>query len=972
MTNPLALSLKKAFAMNEASILLQDGFGSLASKSCIDKINEYRLWLAQFDTHSVMVLAKPSIDALCLCYALILSNKTYIPVHPSTAPELINNYVHSYPIDLVIIHSSFINSFKGHFDFKPWNDEPFYFMVPEIEKKYNLVPGIVFFSSGTTGTPKAAHYDYSTLNDYLKWCINEFQLSKTDKWLFTSELSFIASLRPLFLPVMSGAAVSFLDSKVLDKVQHIIDKITSQKISVLNITPSLFRLLIGQNASTKLSSIFSSLGLILLSGETLDVTHINYWFQHIKKETVFYNLYGATEYLVPFYKKIEEKLLAQEQLHLGQLRAGCAYKLIPKEESYYELYIAGSIANGYLNPLLTEKNYLNIENRIYIKTEDLITLQGKELFFSLRMQRRIKHFGQLINLDQIILILKKAYPSINFITLAVESLENKVFLFIQSVQDSLLLKQIKNTFNEHVPAYMHPDEYRFIDHIPLTSSGKIDYINLQQDIINNRNTEQPQTNDFSYLFQPFFPMQKVNCNAKIVDLGMESIDYIELSQSLLKLTGKNLDFSKMSATTRIADLNNCLTKIQCDTSLQEQHEVKLSPRQTAYYKKEIQKNNAKLSHRHIAFLCLKKPIDIGQLEQAIAETIANHFMLSCRLECRNGEYFLVRASLPTHFKIRAPLLFINKLPSELQLTIHSDRLVKIGLQQRKNNLFLVISYHHIVLDGWAVSLLREEIFRRYEGIPVEKVAQGEEIKCLNQVRDINYKNNILSETKKILCVNYLEFNQFKNLFNSTMEARHTTFEVSKEQIDSFIKRFKIENASYNIVGALLLYLTLKEITQKNKILFLLTLSNRHLPILNIHKLITCMAQVLPLFIDAQHKTIPEVVEYLQECFTHYFKHMSYSDSVELWNELFNESISMHDKPIQIIYTYINKITTEFTQNKYINWSESINELCFRKKIIFFRVYNFESKFVIILNTKIKKGYHDQMIKALYDFLHVAS
>src|SRR3990167_4110531 len=52
----------------------------------------------------------------------------------------------------------------------------------------------------------------------------------------------------------------------------------------------------------------------------------------------------------------------------------------------------------------------------------------------------------------------------------------------------------------------------------------------------------------------------VDMNAKLVDLGFESIDYIDLATSIFEKTGQWVDISKIGNGTRISDLSSYLIK----------------------------------------------------------------------------------------------------------------------------------------------------------------------------------------------------------------------------------------------------------------------------------------------------------------------------------------------------------------------------------------------------------------------------
>lgn len=980
MQNDLAKTLALKLFAPDTNFSLTEGGSTFKREQCLEKILDYIDWIEQLNIHSVMIMSPPSVEALCLCYALVLSNKTYIPLHTSSSSELLEVYLKTYQVDLLWIHPHLITQFAEGFKNKllqPKN-KTFFYYLPKIQQTACIIPGIVLFTSGTMGLPKAVHYQYHTIHNYLSWCLDEFRINPEDHVLFISELSFIASLRPLFVPAIAGANITFIGGNSPNKLQWMTKALIHHQITVLNLTPTFFKLLMNQLKRTQLLHHLFPVRLVLLSGEPIDIEPINRWFAEINTETVFYNLYGSTECLLPFYKRINAPLAEQERLHLGQLRAGCDYKLLPDARGY-ELCIAGALSTAYFDEDLTHHHYITINNRRYLRTKDFVKLeeinQRKELFFCSRSQRLIKRYAQLINLDELEFALKKSFPELDFITFSDEENENKIYLVIKTLPDDALLKQIKFFLKSHFPNYMHPNEYIFTREIPLTSSGKINYFLLKKKF-----TPQDAKFIFEY-FTRFFDRQPIDIERKIVDLGLESIDYLEMAEEFLRITGKWLDVAKIHNEMRIADIGSCLVELNL-THASPQNKVMLNPLQRGFYSKELDEHFDQ-SLCIIASLCLQGISDIRQLEIAIADTLANHFMLNSKLKWIDSDYFFVSAGMQTDFNLRAPIFFSKKELQRLITTVHADRLVRIYVQKKKNHYFLIMAYHHIALDGWSAALVREEIFRRYEGT--------HEIKCINQEEEINALNraaefrehtrNTLRELKTRLSqINPYEYNHLEPLFQGTLENRNTCFTLEKKWVDQFAHQHQIQDSPYSVIFALVFHQMISQIAGVNKLFFYMSFSNRNLPIPHIKELIGNLATGLPVFFNNKNLTTQEFAAQIKDNFTLYFKNMSYTRLVEIWeNEIINQRfMSPRHQRYRLVYTYINKITEdEYIQNKYIDWDKSINEtlpensanVSGKKKVAFLRVYNMGPHFVVMLSTQMKKKVHDLLLTQLHELMN---
>ena len=817
MKNKLALFLEQKLFLQNNDFSSTNFFYA----EIINKIKYYCEFLDSLEVNTVMIYSSPSLEMLCLCHALVLKNKTYIPIHTSTAPELLISYLSTFSVDLLIIEEELVKSFDSEFKDKLHKEQLsdfFYYRSNHLKPNFCWLPGIVFFTSGTTELPKAVHYRYEVIQRYLHWGIQEFTLTQGDHFLFNTELSFVASLRPLFIPLLAGAKISFIKTQA-NKINFILNELIENKITILNMTPTLFKIVIEHIEHNNAQNQLIGVRLILLSGEPLDDKAVNYWLTYVNPNTIFYNLYGATEFLVPFYKKITKIITEKERFHLEKLRPGCDYRLKVTKEKGYEIYIAGDIATGYFDTKQTKKSYFLIDNKLFIKTNDFVKIIQKQLYYHTRSHRLIKLYGQIINLDQLEYLLRKNYPVHQFTCIINDQKENEIHLFVKKNQkDKDLLSTIKVTLKQHLPNYMHPSHYHFVEDFPKTQSGKIDYLAL------NKIVCIPRKNDLNQYFKKFFPDQDIDNNTLIQNLGLESIDYIELSLFFLKKTGKWFDSSRINAHTKIKDLYSYLTPMNFkDTKIK--HAVKLHWLSEAYFIQ--QKREIYL----VSSFCLDKKVDLDKLELAIAQTIDQHFMLSCKLVNIKDEYFFEKTESQTNFWLKTPLLF-KKYRSKLSVFTYSERLVYIYLQKKNKQNFLIIAFNHIALDGWSALLIREELFRNYEGYKESKLPKNEEIKALNKINEIwlPTNNSLYEFEKELLKINPIEYNQVRHLFDIDLVPRNSCFLITKEKTDQYISNNKLINIPYSVLFALILNQAIQQLINNKKLMFYVSFSNRNLPI----------------------------------------------------------------------------------------------------------------------------------------------
>jgi amino acid adenylation domain-containing protein len=150
-------------------------------------------------------------------------------------------------------------------------------------------PAYVFFTSGTTGRPKAVLGRQKGLSHFLAWQRETFGIAPGDRVSQLTGLSFDVVLRDVFLPLTSGATLVLPEEDDLSP-ERILPWLEERAITVVHIVPSL--------ASTWLGSAprraADALRWTFFSGEPLLAQVVERW-RAVFPRTGVINLYGPTE-----------------------------------------------------------------------------------------------------------------------------------------------------------------------------------------------------------------------------------------------------------------------------------------------------------------------------------------------------------------------------------------------------------------------------------------------------------------------------------------------------------------------------------------------------------------------------------------------------------------------------------------------------------------------------------------------------
>ncbi|MDJ0841273.1 MAG: non-ribosomal peptide synthase/polyketide synthase, partial [Acidobacteriota bacterium] len=151
----------------------------------------------------------------------------------------------------------------------------------------------IFFTSGTTGTPKAMLGRHAGLAHFIHWQAERFDLGENERAGQLANPTFDAVLRDVFLPLVKGALLCVPpDDDILLDPPALINWLAGEEITLLNVVPSLVNAWL--SGAPHLGSL-PALRHIFLAGEPLTDRLIQNWRSRFGALTTLVNLYGTSE-----------------------------------------------------------------------------------------------------------------------------------------------------------------------------------------------------------------------------------------------------------------------------------------------------------------------------------------------------------------------------------------------------------------------------------------------------------------------------------------------------------------------------------------------------------------------------------------------------------------------------------------------------------------------------------------------------
>jgi len=153
-------------------------------------------------------------------------------------------------------------------------------------------PAYIFFTSGTTGTPKGVLGNHKGLAHFLAWQRETFQVGPQDRCAQLTSLSFDVMLRDIFLPLTSGAALCLLPRPIALGSPSILEWLDIEGVTLVHLVPTVAQswLLDVPDAVT-----LRTLRYAFFAGEALPADFVRTWRSAFPSSGEIVNLYGPTE-----------------------------------------------------------------------------------------------------------------------------------------------------------------------------------------------------------------------------------------------------------------------------------------------------------------------------------------------------------------------------------------------------------------------------------------------------------------------------------------------------------------------------------------------------------------------------------------------------------------------------------------------------------------------------------------------------
>lgn len=589
-------------------------------------------------------------------------------------------------------------------------------------------PIYTFFTSGTTGLPKAVLGKNESLSHFVTWEANTFAVNETSCVSQFSAPGFDAVLRDIFLPLTLGATLCIPPEKdIIFDPKMLVSWLEENNITHMHCVPGIFRLL-KDGPLTALS--LPQLRYIIMAGEEIRPSELKSWFDIFGDRIGLVNLYGATEVTMAktWY------LISPDDVHMARIPVGKAMSnaqvfvmdndlQICDEQVTGDIYIRTPYRTlGYYGDEALNKSKF-IPNPYSDDPDDVLYYSGDlgyilpdgNLVFLGRKDDQVKIRGNRVAAGEVENYLLR-HPGISNCVVIVRDHAGEKELCCYYIADHLTPQQIRSYAREGLPDYMVPAFFVKLLQLPLTVNGKINKAALPEPAVTaaeyvaaHNETEATLVGLWSKILH--LPAESISVNTPFFDTGGNSIRLMSLLSEIHKAFNARISLQEIFNQSTIQEIavliqasrNQAFTAI---TPVREKEYYRISAAQHRIY------FICQLDTLHTAYnmpgrIELHPSLEREAIEGAIQQLFNRH-------ESFRTSFHMIDETCVQ--RVASDIKFMLEETGSEPVTdfvqpfnLAEAPLFRAHLVRKAGSLHLLYDLHHIICDGTSEQILEKEL-----------------------------------------------------------------------------------------------------------------------------------------------------------------------------------------------------------------------------------------------------------------------
>jgi len=669
----------------------------------------------------VAIQIERSLEMMIGLLGILKAGGAYVPIDPSYPKDRIAYMIEDSNAKVHLTKELITKALMSNYP----NTNPLIAM-----SSHNLA--YVIYTSGSTGKPKGVMIEHTTLINFLDSMSQKPKLSSNDRLLALTAISFDIHTLELYLPLIKGATLIVASFEQTKDPTLLAKAIQSNQTTMIQATPATFKMLLSNNWQPTQTL------KLLCGGEAIP--------QSLKDQLLsfdgitLWNMYGPTETTV--WSTIKE-LKIDEAICIGKPIHNTTLHILDENLNQVpigvsgELHIGGAgLARGYLHREdLTLEKFINHPHfgRVY-KTGDLVKqLESGDIEYIARADDQIKLRGFRIELGEIENVLAKQKGIHEAVVLLKEANSNKnLIAYVVPSHEAVTLNAIKEELKKELPEFMIPSALINLKSLPLTPNGKVDkkaLLKLDVTIESTKEYIAPRDEvetQLSAIFQEVLNLQEpVGIMENFFELGGHSLLATQLISKIRQSFEVDIALKMLFQEPTIEKLSRIIQESSQDATLQELiitlRDKSIAKLPLSYTQERLwflnQYEENQTNYNIPALLKLEGELNRELLEKSFQtiierhEILRTHFVEGVQIVDQEADFRLEYSVIANESALQKSI--------EHQLTqafeLGSDLLLRATLYELEPKHYrLFVTMHHIISDGWSLSLLVNELIALYK------------------------------------------------------------------------------------------------------------------------------------------------------------------------------------------------------------------------------------------------------------------
>ncbi len=609
----------------------------------------------------------------------------------------------------------------------------------------------IMYTSGSTGTPKAIVGCHKSLSHFIHWEIKEFDLQRNVKVTQLAPITFDASLRDIFVPLLAGGVLCIPEQNIRENILKLVDWLETSEVTLMHCVPSLFRLITKEMESTDTHhQRLPALKHILMAGDALYHQDVLRWMAMMGERVELANLYGPSETtLIKTCHRIREKpKVSTGIVPIGHPISNTAI-LIVKEGELCNIGEVGEVliktpfqSLGYFNDSeLTAQSF--IQNPLHQETEDIVYRTGdlgrylpdRCIEFIGRADAQVKVAGIRVELGEIENAVLSLEGIDQVVVMAHENQEHeKTLVCYFTTSQTIPVEAIRAALRHRLPSYLMPSHFVQQDHFPLNTNGKLDRNALPKpdSLLTKKPHHVPPANEVEtqlvQIWKDVLEIPEVGVNSPFFEIGGHSLKAIRIVSGIYRSLQVEVSLKEFFENSTIRKLARLILDSEASIDL-EIPEIRKQPHYALSHAQRrlwvINKMQGNTEAYCIPAACeFVGSFDVHAFEQTCHALIQRHDSLRTVfveiegeprqkiLDTGNFQMEIYDLSIAVDAEKEFQSLRHNN--ASFPFDLERGPLLRIAIVKMAENRYrMLFNIHHIISDRWSLNVLVHEMSLLY-------------------------------------------------------------------------------------------------------------------------------------------------------------------------------------------------------------------------------------------------------------------